>query len=159
MPDNSQSIQDHFFREEKQQLEYDDSAFYIFFISLLSIFLVPSTYHVLTRMIWGETDLGLGGKNCQCSKCVAKQTERTGKAKKTWIRGGFIAKLVTLALMWYLFFLTAKEVSEIKPIKTFDPYVILELEVGAELSEIKNKYRRLSVKYHPDKNMDDPLAK
>ena len=31
-------------------------------------------------------------------------------------------------------------------------YDILELEKGADLSEIKRAYRRLSLLYHPDKN-------
>lgn len=36
----------------------------------------------------------------------------------------------------------------------FDPFSILGLEPGAAESEIKKKYRRLSVQYHPDKNPD-----
>jgi len=47
--------------------------------------------------------------------------------------------------------------SEIK-IKGFDPYEILEITSSATESEIKKAYRKLSVKYHPDKNPDDPMA-
>ena len=54
--------------------------------------------------------------------------------------------------------MTAVQVSKIEPIKTFDPYRILELEVGADVKEMKSQYRRLSLRYHPDKNPDDPLA-
>lgn len=39
-------------------------------------------------------------------------------------------------------------------IEIFDPFNILGLEPGAPESEIKKKYRRLSVQYHPDKNPD-----
>jgi len=39
-------------------------------------------------------------------------------------------------------------------IEVFDPFSILGLEPGAAESEIKKKYRRLSIQYHPDKNPD-----
>ena len=34
-------------------------------------------------------------------------------------------------------------------------YTILGLNKDASLSEIKKAYRRLAVKFHPDKNLDD----
>ena len=43
-------------------------------------------------------------------------------------------------------------------IASFDPYKILNLDTGAELSEIKKQYRKLSLKYHPDRNIGDPIA-
>jgi len=42
--------------------------------------------------------------------------------------------------------------------KKFDPYEILEIEQGSDDKVIKKAYRRLTVKYHPDKNPDDPKA-
>lgn len=42
--------------------------------------------------------------------------------------------------------------------KGFDPYEILEISHSATEQEIKKAYRKLSVRYHPDKNPDDPLA-
>lgn len=40
-----------------------------------------------------------------------------------------------------------------------DYYKILGLEPGAGKPEIKQAYRRLALKYHPDKSGDDPYAK
>jgi len=45
-----------------------------------------------------------------------------------------------------------------RDIKQFDPFEILELESGASAGDIRKAYRKLSLKFHPDKNPDDPEA-
>jgi hypothetical protein len=39
-----------------------------------------------------------------------------------------------------------------------DPYIILGLLSGTTEKQIKKAYRRLAMKFHPDKNQDDPEA-
>ena len=39
-----------------------------------------------------------------------------------------------------------------------DYYKILEVSENVEISEIKKKYRKLAMKYHPDRNPDDKKA-
>lgn len=59
-------FQDNFHREEEGQLDYDDSAFYYFFIAILTVGLVPYTLHLIKTMILGESKVDISGKNCQC---------------------------------------------------------------------------------------------
>jgi curved DNA-binding protein CbpA len=39
-----------------------------------------------------------------------------------------------------------------------DPYVMLGLPPGATKKQIKKAYRRLAMRFHPDKNPNDPEA-
>lgn len=61
-------------------------------------------------------------------------------------------------LLWYVWYLTADQVSRIKPLKSFDPFQILGVEPDSDQPTIKRAYRKLSLLKHPDKNPDDPLA-
>ncbi len=74
------------------------------------------------------------------------------------MKPSFFFKLAIAIFFWSLWYLTADQVSRIKPMKSFDPYQILGVDPGAEQAVIKRAYRKLSLIKHPDKNPDDPLA-
>lgn len=51
---------------------------------------------------------------------------------------------------------TSKSTAQIvRSINTKDYYKILELEKNATVDDVKKSFRRLAVKYHPDKNRDN----
>ena len=152
------NFKDNFHREEEEHLDYDDSAFYYFFIAILTVFLIPFTLHILKTMVFGESTLSLVGRNCECSICKQKLDKRKKIHRKSWIRFGFFFKVAICGSLWFVWYLTANEVSQIKPMKSFDPFQILGVEPGADMATIKKTYRRLSLAKHPDKNPDDPEA-
>ena len=50
------------------------------------------------------------------------------------------------------------KVSTMKPLQSFDPFMVLDLPNDATINEIKKKFRKMSLLKHPDKNPDNPLA-
>lgn len=58
------NFKENFARDEEKMLDYDDSAFYYFFISLLTVFLVPFTFHIIKTMLLGEKRIEMKGVNC-----------------------------------------------------------------------------------------------
>lgn len=122
------------------------------------MFLVPFTLHIFNTVIFGEKKIDESGKNCKCSKCVDTLKKRQKAYKNSWVKPSFFVKLTVALFFWFLWYLTADQVSRIKPLRSFDPYQILGVEVGAEQAVIKRAYRKLSLIKHPDKNPDDPLA-
>jgi translocation protein SEC63 len=152
------NFQDNFHREEEKLLDYDDSAFYYFFISILTVIQIPFTYHILKTMIVGEKQIDLKGVNPESDRFKEIYAKRSKVYKKTWMRPGFYFKIVCCLLIWGLWYMTADQISKIKPLKSFDPYQILGVEVGSDTATVKRAYRKLSLIKHPDKNPDDPLA-
>ncbi|OQS02609.1 translocation protein SEC63 [Thraustotheca clavata] len=143
-------------------LEYDNSAFYYFGISLGSLYVIPLTYLSLKRIIYGVflKDKLLNQLDVRCDKELQKV--RQLQAEKTSLRKifnpAFVVNLIILAVMWYGLYTMIMLVKDDSEIKTFDPFAILGISAGASDQEIKRAYRKMSLLYHPDKNPGDSVA-
>eukprot|EP01035_Chromulina_nebulosa_P034045 gene34045-45633_t len=142
-------------------LEYDNSAFYYFAITLLIIYILPTTYYVLKEIffafIHGGDEIGAKARTKQeTKKSLELKKQSTGFQRLN--NATFISNLCFLILAWTIFLYLITLVSNDGEVNQFDPYNILGLEQGAATSEIKKSYRKLSLKYHPDKNIGDKAA-
>ena len=97
------SFNENFERVEKESLDYDDSAFYYFCLAMLFIVLVPLTYYLLIKpVLYGEMSINYSLKNCGCSICEKRMSERQALYRFNWLNGTFVAKFLALAFLWFL---------------------------------------------------------
>eukprot|EP00727_Mastigamoeba_balamuthi_P007397 m51a1_g3278 putative secretory complex protein (688) ;mRNA; r:249736-252080 len=100
---------------------------------------------------------------CSCGPCQRKSTTLSlSQGSAAWR----LLKNVAVVALWVaaLYVLYRGGIFEARPSAAedesagFNPYDILGVPEGATVDEIKQAYRRLSLKAHPDKNRDDPRA-
>ncbi|KAJ9164232.1 hypothetical protein P3X46_023834 [Hevea brasiliensis] len=134
--------------------EENSVLFPIFILTIMALPLVPYTIMKLCHAASKKSK----SINCRCSECF-----RSGKYRKSIfkrISNFSTCSNLTLILLWIIMIFLVYYIKNMsREIQVFDPYSILELEPGASESEIKKRYRRLSILYHPDKNPDPEAHK
>ncbi|KAG4387965.1 hypothetical protein GLYMA_09G075400v4 [Glycine max] len=134
--------------------EENSALFPIFILTIMAIPIVPYTITKLCRFASKKSK----SIHCQCSEC-----SRSGKYHKSIfkrISNVSTCSNLTLLLLWVVMIVLVYYIKTMsREIEIFDPFNILGLEPGAAESEIKKKYRRLSIQYHPDKNPDPEAHK
>jgi translocation protein SEC63 len=141
-------------------LEYDNTAFYYFALTLLSLYLIPGTWHALSEILkafFGSGELGAKARTAlEKDKADKIRKESTGlnRLRKT----SFLVNLFFIVVAGALFAYLITLVQNNGQVSQFDPYSILGIEQGTGVAEIKRAYRKLSLKYHPDKNIGDKVA-
>jgi translocation protein SEC63 len=155
----SSGFKENFERGERDSLDYDDSAFYYFSLTLGLVFLLPATWYVLLKPIFrGDFSIAYTFKNCPCKLCTEKLNDRASKYRWTWINKWFFFNVALLAIAWYFLIQNMIIVSNLENLKTFIPHDILSVEPDATVQQVKKAYRKLSREKHPDKNPDNPDA-
>eukprot|EP00916_Digyalum_oweni_P027059 GHVL01044411.1.p1 GENE.GHVL01044411.1~~GHVL01044411.1.p1 ORF type:complete len:662 (-),score=120.87 GHVL01044411.1:343-2259(-) len=162
-------FRDTFTKEEKREplLDYDDSAFLHFASTILICILIPLIWHILSVLLQKTPDIvpkstpdGHQYKELKSDLYGTWKNERKKERYSAAKRFGvaFWLKVSAAIIMLYMTRLCFQNMSLTSVVKGFDPFLILEIDASASVGDIKKAYRRQSLKHHPDKNLNDPLA-
>ena len=153
------SFGENFERDENKDMQFDTNAFYpvLETIIIMSIFYTLHKIYSLFFKYKVKYQDTSKYRNCQCKSC--KQRLNNLVAKKT-NKKDFIFYIGLLSFLFLVFSIYYKKIIETQnKIKVFDPYEILEVTSSATNQEIRKAYKKLAIKYHPDKNLNNLQAK
>ena len=145
------------------QYSYDSTGqlFAYFLVTAWLVFLVPQTAAYARRVFGrssassassGESDDARVWSRQQLAKCEKQRAQ----LKRTWRNPRVSWRLVLwlvgwTTVAWLVVFVVipgAQQSADGKDqVAVFDPYAILELDSGAEVDEIKRRYKRMSLKW------------
>ncbi|KAK9490707.1 hypothetical protein V1508DRAFT_399623 [Lipomyces doorenjongii] len=132
---------------------YDENAevWPYFAMTLLSLVLLPSTWKATIRVMKPEKNYSPKFENGYKPENYDDVEKFRMKNRKSKI---FTKTNIFIALGWIIlivvaYFIHSQETPE--DLKRFDPYEILGIPYSATDREIKSRYRKLSLKFHPDK--------
>ena len=143
-------------------LEYDNSAFYYFAITLLCFYLVPGLWYAIAETLRAFEIMGDSSSNVKTRTTIEKAKNNRLKMHNTGAtrlkRWPFVLNMCFLIPAMISFAFLVSMVKNYGEVSRFDPYAILGIEAGAEVGAIKKAYRKMSLKFHPDKNIGDKVA-
>ena len=139
--------------------EKEDTSYFTFLAGILGLFVLHYFIVILKKIFYNIPYYDQNKYiNCNCSKCKERYEKFKMKIKSKNINKFLLIYIIIFLVFLSLFIECCKKVQNSDKIK-FDPFEILEISEGASISEIKKSYKRLSLKYHPDKNMNNKNAK
>ena len=133
-------------------LVYDNGAACFFGITLLLLYIFPTSIYIVRR--WcafrapapAPPAARTPGEAAKVAALEAEIAAARGVLWTTWFKA-LVGSVVVSILLVVLLVRTVRGAS----LAQYDPYTILGLATGAAEREIKNAFRKLSLKHHPDK--------
>ena len=156
-----------------EQKEFDDKASVIFFGGFLVLLTILFTYLSIRRRRahkkYALAKLKRRGPyrfGCRCDNCVRKANSACedphaatdeSDAPSTTVTGIVIVLTVVFWVLLGLFAagMYSGKFDTLGEVKEWDPYEILGVPRGASETDINKAFRKLSLKWHPDRNLDN----
>jgi len=142
-------------------LQYDNQAWNFFALTWLSLYLLPSWWIIkgkLQKALIGTKDSEIGAiARTSVEKKKANELKRNARGLKA-LGARFWTNFILTITLTVLFIFIGSSIQSGGEVNTFDPYAILGLQPPVENKAIKKAYRELSLKFHPDKNPNNPAA-
>ncbi len=136
----------------KNSQEDNDITSYSFIAAIILFIIIPLFINIFKRLFYDVSFANNIENNiCNCSKCKERIKKYNSKKKNENINLTFFIYLIIFIILFYIFIALCQEVSN-STNRNFDPYSILEISESASEKEIKQSYKKLSLKYHPDKS-------
>ncbi|KAF8334977.1 Sec63 Brl domain-containing protein [Cantharellus anzutake] len=126
--------------------DYEEGAFMAlyFLLTFLVIILIPLTWSLIPTLRTEEIE------SCECSQCSDKHRRRAATRTVSLFRIGI--RGIIASILWLIFIAIAyKLATTTTESKIYDPFAILGLAPTEDAKIIKKHYKRLSLKFHPDK--------
>lgn len=146
------------YKKDKEEQKQDNS--YFTFLAGIIIIFVIRYFIIIYKRIFYKVPYNDENKyiNCHCSKCKERYNNFKLKIKSKNINKTLIYYICAFLITIFLFIECCNKAKNSNN-KRFDPFEILEISEFATTAEIKKAYKTLSLKYHPDKNLNNKEAK
>ena len=153
------SFGENFERDENKDMQFDQNAFYPVLESFIILGIMFCLYKIYSLLFKYKVKYQDENKyrNCQCKACINRLNNLIKKKSNKYSLTFYIGLLGFLTLLSSIYYQKIMETQN--KIKIFDPYEILEISNKASNAEIKKAFKKLAVKYHPDKNLNNLQAK
>lgn len=141
-------------------LQYDNQAWNFFALAWLSLYLLPSWWSIknkVVKAIFGTKDAEISVARTLDEKKKSDALKKSSKGLHTLSTGFWINFIITI-IFTFIFIYIASSISDDGEVNSFDPYSILEVNTGSDMKAIKKAYKMMSLKWHPDKNPNNPAA-
>ncbi|KAL7722410.1 J domain-containing protein [Entamoeba marina] len=135
----------------EEKFKFDDQMFLIFFTGLVGIVILALVLYFIKKRSYIPQTFP-----CKCGHCEEKRLRLRNKSKK-FTTSTFFQLLFTgvLMIVFVKGIITINNSGINAPEPSFNPYALLEIPTTASEKDIRSSYRKMSLKYHPDKNKEE----